>query len=308
MARADHRIARLARRGPSPGPRCGSPDHRIARLARRGPGGFALAVLCAWAALMPAAAEAPKPLVAAHRGGSLLWPENSLTAFRHALELGVDFLEADVHLTADGEVVVLHDPTLDRTTTGTGRVRALRLSDLSSVRLRSRDGSVTDDPLPTLGQLLDVLAPRSAQLLLEIKVDAERRRYPGIEEKVLALVRGRGLAGRTVVMAFEAETVRRVRALVPSIRAALLVGTGRIAREGVPAAEAVRWTREAGATDLGIDYRILDPGVVKAARAAGIVVAAWTVNDEADLRRVIAAGVDVITSDRPDLAMRLLGR
>ncbi len=267
-----------------------------------------MAAVCVLGALMPAAAQAPKPLVAAHRGGALLWPENSLTAFRHALELGVDFLETDVHLTADGEVVILHDPTLDRTTTGTGRIRAARWADLSSVRLRSRDGRVTEDSLPPLDQLLDLLAARSAQLLLEIKVDVDRQPYPGIEDKVLALVRARGLAGRTVIMAFEPDTVRRIRALDPSIRTTLLVGKGRVERERVPAREAVRWTREVGATDLGIDYRILDPSVVEAARAAGLGVGAWTVNDEADLRTVIASGVNIVTSDRPDLALRLLGR
>ena len=75
----------------------------------------------------------------------------------------------------------------------------------------------------------------------------------------------------------------------------------------MPAREAVRWAQEVGASHLGLDHRVLDPGVVEAARAAGIVLAAWTVNDEADLRRVIAAGVDVVISDRPDLALRLSG-
>ena len=260
------------------------------------------------AALTVAAAPAPRPLVSAHRGGALLWPENSLTAFRQALALGVDYLETDVHLTADGEVVVVHDPTLERTTTGRGRVRAARLAELGAVRLRDRTGSVTEDAIPTLGRLLDLLAPSRAQLLLEIKVDADRQRYPGIEEKVLALVNGRGLAERTMVMAFEADTIRRIGALQPSIRTAFLVSKGRLDREGVPARETVRWTRELGATQLGIDHRVLDPGVVEAARAAGLEVGALTVNDERDLRNAIGLGVTLITSDRPDLALRLLGR
>jgi glycerophosphoryl diester phosphodiesterase len=267
-----------------------------------------LAALWSIATMTLASAQEAKPLVAAHRGGALLWPENSLTAYRQALALGADFLETDVHLTADDEVVVLHDPTLDRTTTGGGRVRAVRRADLSTLRLRSGDGAVTQDAVPTLAQLLDLLAASRARLLLEIKVDADRQRYPGIEEKVLGVVNARGLADRVVVMAFEAETVRRVRALDPSIRVALLVGRARVEREGVPPREAVRWTRELGASHLGIDHRVLDSGVMEAARAAGISVGAWTVNDEADLRRVIAIGVNLVVSDRPDLALRLLGR
>jgi glycerophosphoryl diester phosphodiesterase len=269
---------------------------------------LALAAVGGPAAMMVGAGPVAKPQVAAHRGGALLWPENSLTAFRGALALGADYLETDVHLTADGEVVVLHDATLDRTTTGSGRVRTARLGDLPSLRLRDRNGGVTSDPVPTLGQLLDLLAPSPAQLLLEIKVDADRRRYPEIEEKVLALVNGRGLAGRTVIMGFEAETIRRTRTLQPSIRTAFLVGKGRVDREGVPAREAVRWAREVGATQLGIDHRVLDAGVVEAARAARLEVGAWTVNEERDIKTVIGAGVDLVTSDRPDLALRLLGR
>ena len=283
-------------------------DQRTGSARRAAGRALALAALCGLTTVMLATAQIAKPLVAAHRGGALLWPENSLTAFRQALALGVDFLETDVHLTADGEVLVIHDATLDRTTTGTGRVRTTRLAELSSVRLRTRDGGVTQDPVPTLAQLLDLLGPGSARLLLEIKVDADRQRYPGIEEKVLALVRARGLADRTVIMAFEPETVRRVRALDPSIRTALLVSKWRVDRERTPARETVRWARELGATDLGIDYRALDPGVLEAARAAGIAVAAWTVNEESDLRNVIATGVDLVISDRPDLALRLVGR
>ena len=266
--------------------------------------GLGLALL-AEAAGLPGA---PRILVAAHRGGALLWPENSLTAFRQALALGVDCLETDVHLTADGEVVVLHDPTLDRTTTGRGTVHSARLADLSALRLRDRSGAVTEDGVPTLGQLLDLLAPSRAQLLLEIKVGADRQRYRGIEERVLAEVNSRGLADRTMIMAFEAETIRRVRELQPSVRTAFLVGKVRLDREGTPARETVRWARDLGVTQLGIEHRILDRGVMEAARAAGLEVGAWTVNEEGDLRAAIALGVDLVTSDRPDLALRLLGR
>jgi glycerophosphoryl diester phosphodiesterase len=106
----------------------------------------------------------------------------------------------------------------------------------------------------------------------------------------------------------QAETIRRIRALQPSIRTAFLVGKARLDRERVPARESVRWARELGATQLGIDHRALTPDVVEAARAAGIEVGAWTVNEERDLQSVIRVGVNVVTSDRPDLALRLLGR
>jgi glycerophosphoryl diester phosphodiesterase len=246
--------------------------------------------------------------IAAHRGGALLWPENSVRAFRNALALGADLLEIDVHLTSDGEVVVIHDPTLERTSTGTGAVGAARLADLSHVRLRARDGAVTEEPVPTLAQVLDLVRPTQAALLLEIKVDPARRPYPGIEEKTLALVKARGLRERTVVMAFEPDTLRRVRALDGSIRTTMLVSRSRVERERAPAPTIVRWAAEVGATSLGVDHRVVDAPLVAAARQAGLRLATWTVNTEPDIRRVLDLGVDIVISDQPDLAMRLAGR
>jgi glycerophosphoryl diester phosphodiesterase len=249
------------------------------------------------------------PLLAAHRGGSNLWPENSLLAFRKALALGADYLETDVHLTADGEVVVIHDPTLDRTTTGSGALRDTRLADLAGVHLKARDGTVTDEPVPTLAALLDLLATSSrAQLLLEIKVGADRTPYAGIEAKALGLVRARGLTDRVIVMAFEAPTVVRVRALDAGIRTALLVSKARLAREGAAPSDSVRWTTDVGARYVGIEHAALDAATVTAARRASVAVAAWTVNDETSMRRMIDLGVDVLITDQPDVALRLLGR
>jgi glycerophosphoryl diester phosphodiesterase len=216
----------------------------------------ALGVLLAFSALAPTADPGPATLVAAHRGGAALWPENNLLAFRQALALGVDALEFDLHMTADGEVVVLHDPTLDRTSTAKGPVRELSLADLAPVQLKARDGTVTDERVSTFAQVLDLAASTSVELVPEIKIDTTGQRYDGIEEKVLALLR----------------------------------------------------SRELGATDLGMNHRLIDTDVVSAARVAGIRLAAWTVNEEADIRRMIDLGVDMVMSDRPDLVKRLRER
>ncbi len=268
----------------------------------------ALAVDLVALAVAVSAVAGPPVQIAAHRGGALLWPENSLLAFRNALALGADLLELDIHLTSDGEVVVIHDPTLERTSTGTGAVAATRLADLAGVRLRAREGAVTEEPVPTLAQVLDLLRPTRAELLLEIKVDPARRPYAGIEEKTLALLDARGLRERTVVMAFEPDTLRRVRALDAGIRTAMLVSRSRVERERAAATTVVRWATEVGATSLGVDHRVVDAALVAAARQAGLRVAAWTVNTEPDIRRVLDLGVDVVISDQPDLALRLAGR
>ena len=258
------------------------------------------------AALVPyGVTGAQRPGVAAHRGGALLWPENSLLAYREALALGVEFVETDVHLTADAAVVVLHDATLDRTTTGTGAVRERTLADLSGLRLRAADGRPTGEGVPTLAQQLDLVAPSRAGLLLEIKAGPGRRRYPDIEEKALALVRDHGLLDRTVVMAFEPETVLRVRELAPAVPTAALIARGRDRREQLTGEEALDRARAVRATHVGVNFRLLDERVVGAVQRAGMAVGAWTVNEEADIRHVLGLGVDVLITDRPDLALKL---
>jgi len=277
-------------------------------VTRRHPIAVVGVLLPALAIALAASAGAPPTLVAAHRGGAALWPENSLLAFRSALALGVDALELDLHLTADGEVVVLHDPTLERTSTGRGAVRDATLADLASVRLKTPEGAATAERVPTLAQVLDLVAQSSSELLPEIKLDAHRQRYDGIEEKVLALIRARGLLARTTIQAFQGDTIRRLRELEPAARTMLLVGRGDVGRDRARPAEAVRRARELGATDLGMNHRLIDADVVAAARAAGIRLSAWTVNDENDIRRMIDLGVDLVMSDRPDLAKRLARR
>jgi glycerophosphoryl diester phosphodiesterase len=247
-------------------------------------------------------------LCAAHRGGALLWPENSVLAFRGAVALGADYLELDVHLSNDGEVVVIHDPSLDRTTAGTGPVRERSLAELRALRLRDSTGALTGERLPALAEVVDIVNRERRRLLLEIKLDERRRRYPAIEEAVFAILDRHGMRASTVIMAFESATLRRVRALDPSIRTTLLVGKSRVDRERAQSADVVRWAKDAGVTDLGVDHRVLDGALVEAARTAGFRVATWTVNEEPDIRRVIDLGVDIVISDRPDLALRLTRR
>ncbi|HEX3177272.1 MAG TPA: glycerophosphodiester phosphodiesterase family protein [Methylomirabilota bacterium] len=271
-------------------------------MRRRGWPALALVVLAGVAAAAPPRA----PLVAAHRGGAGLWPENSLTAFRGAVALGVDALEFDVHLTADGVPVVIHDVTLDRTTTARGLVRATTLEALRAARLLDRSGAPTEDRVPTLAEVLEVAAPAPVAVLPEIKVDVVRGRYPDIETHVVALLRAYGLTARASVQSFDDATLRRLRALDPALRTMLLVGRVRMVAAMATGADAVRWAQDVGAGDLGIEHRLIDADLVAAARAAGIRVAAWTVNEDADVRRLSALGVDVVMTDRPDRVRRLL--
>jgi glycerophosphoryl diester phosphodiesterase len=252
------------------------------------------------------------PHYVVHRGGAALWPENSLAAFRNALALGTRILELDVHLTADGEVAVIHDPTLERTTDGQGSV--------GRARLRDPRGAPTQEGVPLLDEVLALAMPADVHLLIEVKtpgpaVRYARRgdgvvaepgpRYEGLEKRVLGLLAAAGFARRSFIMAFNPAILAEVRALAPEQPTALLVDREHVAECGAPSTAAVEWAMDARASFLGLHYTLCDAAVVEAAHRAGIAVGVFTVNDEAVMRRLADLGVAVIISDRADLVARL---
>ncbi|HEV8615696.1 MAG TPA: glycerophosphodiester phosphodiesterase family protein [Methylomirabilota bacterium] len=264
-----------------------------------------------------------RPRLAAHRGGAALWPENSLRAFANAIALGCDLVEFDVHSTADGQIVVIHDHLLERTTDGTGPVAARTAAELRALRLRGPDGALTGEHVPMLDEVLAVVAPSRAGILLEVKgpqrldVLYERApggaravagaRYEGLEDRVLDALARAGVGERTSVMAFNPDLIARVRALAPAQLTTLLVGHAHVMLvEGRPE-DSIAWAARVGAGAAGLQHTLVNEAVMDAARAAGLGVGVWTVNDEAAMRRLAALGVDVITTDRPDLGLRVLG-
>lgn len=251
------------------------------------------------------ARDLPSTRLAAHRGGAALWPENSLLAFRSASALGVDYLELDVHLARDGAVVVIHDPTLDRTTTGTGPVKDRTLSELKSFRLKDRRHVVTDERIPSLDDVVAVAAAAGCGLLVEMKVDPSGARYPGIEERVFAVLDRHGMASSSVVMAFEPDAWRRVRELRPEARAGALY-SARMLAPGAPVIRALDAARAAGVAHVGLEHGLVTADVVAHARAAGIWLGAWTVNEPDAIRRLLDQRIDILTTDRPDLGRALL--
>src|SRR4051794_17759591 len=130
-----------------------------------------------------------------HRGGRNIWAENSLGGFRNVLSLGVDAVELDVHLSHDNEIMVMHDPLLDRTTNGRGPLHNLTAEALGQLRLND----TLDERIPTLAQVLDVFEPSKLELEIEFKLGAEGELYPGVIEKVVGLVQAKGMSKRVVL-------------------------------------------------------------------------------------------------------------
>jgi glycerophosphoryl diester phosphodiesterase len=145
-------------------------------------------------------------------------------------------------------------------------------------------------------------------MLLEIKLDEQGRRYPGIEERVLAILDRTHMASATVVMAFEPETWRRVRELRPEQSTGALYSTRTLRAMGATASRELGQAAAAGVRFIGLQQPLVDRDMIAAAAHAGIVLAVWTVNERDAIRRFIDQRVGVVITDRPDLAKELLGR
>ena len=257
-------------------------------------------------AVTAAAPDMIAPLFAAHRGGAGLWPENSLLAFGNAVALGADYLELDVHLSRDGEVMVIHDPTLNRTTTASGPVRERTAAELGALWLKDRSGTVTAEAVPTLDQVVALAAAGKRQMLLEIKTDEKRRRYPDIEEKVFAVLDRYRFTPFAIVMSFEGETWRRLRQLRPDARVGALYSARMLPATGIELELAS--LRQAGVGFVGLEQRMVTADVARQARLAGLTLGVWTVNERDAIERFVGHGVGVVITDRPDLAKAVLGR
>ena len=246
--------------------------------------------------------------VIGHRGAAGLAPENTLASFRTAIALGVDAVEFDLHVSRDGELVVIHDDTLERTTTGAGRVEALSLEEI-----RRADAGVKWGPrfagerVPTLREVIDLVggtAPPQFRLNVELKLAAGGKGRPeGFEQKVLDILREAGMLARTTIQSFHHPSVALAKRLAPEIRAGLLVEAAEVPANPVPV------VRRQGADLYAPNYRALSRELVEKLHAAGVGILTWTPNTEADLHRVLDLGVggfpaDSITTDFPN---RLLG-
>jgi glycerophosphoryl diester phosphodiesterase len=228
-----------------------------------------------------------RPLVIAHRGASGTAPENTLPAFERAVQLGADMIELDVQLTRDGEVVVVHDWTLERTCDGSGLVRERSLAEIQRLDAGSWfDARFRGARVPTLGEVLATIA-------LPINVELKPAGDEGLEAAALAVVDGAGARERIVFSSFETGALERLRACSPSATIALLWEAG-------PLPDALRWIRRVGARALHLRKDAATHATLAVLARAGVPVRVWTVNDPGEMARLGAAGVDGVFTDYPE--------
>ena len=249
--------------------------------------------------------------VIAHQGGGDLWPENTLLAFREAWRMGVDVLEMDLRWTSDGQFVVMHDAFLDGTTNGSGEVSATSLAEVRELdagyRFKTKAGFPYRDRGLVVPTLTDVLSA-----FPNARFNVEMKGFTGeLALQLCDVLKAQGASRRTLVASFDHEPMVAFRSACPE------TATSATLREGLLYHYLGRlhlWSLyRSPALVFQVPQRFKDTEVITAeflerTRAMNARVQVWTVNDEDDMKRLLAAGVDGIVTDRPDRLFRVLGR
>jgi glycerophosphoryl diester phosphodiesterase len=253
-----------------------------------------------------------KTWVIAHQGGEGIWPSNTMYAFDQAVKLGVDMLDLDVHMTRDGVLVVIHDDSVDRTTNSKGKVKDLTLEQLQ--RLDAGwywpQYSKETDPhpfrelgirIPALEEVLKAFP--NMPMTIEIK-----QQEPSLAQPFCDLLRRYNMTEKVIVPSFREAALTEFRAVCPEVMTAFTESEVRnflfLGDLGArhPSARALQVPIAAGL------IQVVTPGMVAFATGRGLVVQPWTINQESEMRELIAMGVHGINTDRPDLLLKVLGR
>jgi glycerophosphoryl diester phosphodiesterase len=241
------------------------------------------------------------PIILGHRGASFEAPENTLAAFRLALEQGADGLELDVTLTADGQVVVVHDDTLDRTTNGHGPVSRLSLAEVQALDAGypARFGlQFAGQRVPTLAE---VFAACGEQGILNIELKHDHSPGRRLAGRVVELIHAHGWQSRVILSSFQFSSLGRVKALDPALPVGLLYMAPRFGPRLAECLAGVLPHEAHHPAALG-----LSAAQVAWFHQHALRVNVWTVDDERELRRLAAAGVDGLITNKPRLAVRAL--
>lgn len=241
------------------------------------------------------------PLVIGHRGASAYAPENTLSAFERAVALGADGVELDAKLTADGQIVVIHDQTLERTTNGAGKVRQKTLAELRGLDAGSWFGAAfAGELIPTLEQVLETVG---GKILVDIELTNYATPFDPLPERAAELVRRMGLQDRVIFTSFFPTNLYRARRVLPQVAAGQLAWVGRLGaltRGWLGRQVAPRWSVPYY-TDLSAAY-------IRQQHLRNRRVIAWTVNQPEDAARLLAWGVDGIITDDPVMIGEVIRR
>ena len=239
-----------------------------------------------------------KPLVWAHRGASAYAPENTMEAFEKAVMMGADGIELDIQLTRDNHIVVIHDETLDRTSTGSGWVKDHTLASLRTLDFSYGRKFPEHAPakIPLMEEVFDLIRPTSLTINIELKTGVVF--YMGLEQQILEMARDFHMQDRVIYSSFNHYTIRKIHLMDSSVKTALLYSDGYI---DMPAYGA----------SLGVDalhpamYNLQYPHFMEDCGKAVLAVNVWTVNKKEHMQMCCEAGVHAIITNYPDRAKKV---
>ena len=248
---------------------------------------------------------AQKTSITAHRGASGYAPENTLSAIKKALEIGVDRIEVDVQQTSDGVVVCLHDKKLDRTTNATGLVSKKSWEEVKNVKAYGKfEVEFPNETIPTLEQVFELM-DGTTEFVIEIK--AGRKTYPDIEDNVVKLIKKYKAEQWALVHSFNDKVLKHLHKHHPEIRLQKLF----VSYSGGLMLDfklhAVKLSKYDFVEAFGVSLSGTNAKLVEKAHALGKQVHVWTVNKDEDMQRMIGLGVDGLISNYPDKAKQLVG-
>lgn len=238
-----------------------------------------------------------RALVYAHRGASGYAPENTMAAFRKAVELGSDGIECDVQMTKDGWLVVCHDETVDRTTNGKGFIKDMKLADIRKLDAGSWFGrEFRNERIPFFSELLELV--KKKRLLLNIEIKSGIILYPGIEEKVMEKVIAFGLQDKVIISSFNHYSVNTVKQIAPGVK------TGILYMEGL--FEPWNYMKAVGCECAHPFYMALKPEIAMELKKRGFIINVFTVDDPNHAKNLGEMGVDGIITNYPDRILKVL--
>ncbi|MBS1953210.1 MAG: glycerophosphodiester phosphodiesterase [Cyanobacteria bacterium SZAS-4] len=251
------------------------------------------------------------PQVVAHRGGRVWAPENTLAAFRKSVELGADGIELDIHRCKTGELIVIHDEEVDRTTDGTGFVKDMTLTQLRELsagakwapasQLRKLSNGITyssefkKEKLPLLTEVFDLV---NGKLLINIEIKNAPIDYPGIEDDLIVLLKKYPHPDKIMVSSFDHDVIHRFHEKAPQYKCAIL--------SDCILSDVGSYAKAVGADSWNPGFGDFRGDAAQRAHAAGLKVNVWTVNSPADWKSAMAMPVDGIITDDPEGLQKFL--
>ncbi|WP_246944618.1 glycerophosphodiester phosphodiesterase [Bacillus pinisoli] len=228
-----------------------------------------------------------------HRGAAGTHPENTMISFQEVERVGADGIELDVQLSKDGEIVVIHDETLDRTTTGEGWVKDYNLKELRRFDASYKFPEYGVCKIPTLDEVFNWAL--SNDLFINVELKNTTVLYEGIEEKVIKLIRTYKYENRVVISSFNHYSLVECHKQAPDLNLGILYSE--------PLYEPYDYAKRLGANSIHPQYKVATDLIVQKSQQSGIPVRTYTVNKTKDLKRLIAVGAAAIITDYPKKAL-----